>query len=312
MIPEQDSASFRADVLSGLSLAPKRLDPKYFYDQRGSELFEQITHLEEYYPTRVERDLLERHGEAIVRSIGPDACLVEFGSGSSSKTRLLLDRLPYLASYVPVDISCDHLERVSRELSEAYPSLPILPLCADYSQPGGLLLPPCPGRRTVFFFPGSTIGNFHREEAKAFLTAAASLSGPSGGMVIGIDRKKDRSVLERAYNDESGVTAAFNLNILRRINRELGANFDEARFRHHAFFNDECGRIEMHLVSMANQTVGIDDRSFSFEEGESIFTEASYKYTLDDFAHLAGGGWRIAATWTDERGYFSILYLERR
>ncbi len=312
MMPDPEPGSLHSDVVTGLSFTPKRLDPKYFYDHRGSELFEQITHLPEYYLTRVERQILERHADAIVRAIGPDACLVEFGSGSSSKTRLLLDRLPQSTPYVPVDISCDHLEQVSVELRLAYPGREIRPVCADYSRPAGLRLPSCPGRRTVFFFPGSTIGNFHPGEATEFLSEAAMLAGPGGGMVIGIDRKKDREILERAYNDEAGVTAAFNLNLLDRLNRELGADFHAARFRHHAVYNEDLGRIEMHLVSQTRQDVRIGDHVFSFEEGETIFTEASYKYSMEGFSRVASSEWRITAEWTDVQAYFTVLYLERR
>ena len=310
-----DSDTFLSDVQRGLSSSPKTLPCKYLYDERGSQLFEQICELPEYYPTRADFEVTERHLEDIARLVGPRARLVELGSGSSTKTRLLLDRLTDLVGYVPVDISVDALEASVSELRKAYPRLEILPLAADYTQPLELPSPTHPPQRTVVYYPGSTIGNFHPQAAIAFLRrvcrAIESRPGQgAGGLLIGVDLKKDPAVLEAAYDDAAGVTAAFNKNLLARINRELGASIDLDAFEHAARYDPVLGRIEMHLVSRSAQDVAVGDRSFHFEAGESIRTEESYKYGREDFARLAAeAGLEVEAFWTDSRGLFSLQYL---
>lgn len=302
--------SFREAVLVGLSKSPKTLEPKFFYDETGSRLFEQICALPEYYPTRTEIAILDAYADAMRKAIGEQALLVEFGSGSSRKIRCLLDHLQACA-YVAIDISREQLLEACADLATHYPMLPITAVCADYSLPlrwdSSQNLP---DRPKVAFFPGSTIGNFTPDEAQAFLGNVREFVGAEGGLLIGVDMKKDKQRLEAAYNDCAGVTAAFNLNLLHRINRELGADFDVSKFRHHAFYNEALGRIEMHLLSLSAQQVNIDGRLISFREGESIHTENSYKYSPDEFAALAeSAGFRITQTWQDEQQLFGVFYL---
>ena len=303
---------FRGQVLHGLSQSRKQLPCKFFYDRTGSELFDRICDLPEYYLTRTELGILESHVREMAEIIGERCLLVEYGSGSSLKTRLLLEHLCDPAGYVPLDISREHLLGAAAKLSSLFPALPVLPVCADYTR--AFDLPRVEGAaRTVVYFPGSTIGNFDPHEAGAFLRAAADRCGPGGGLLIGVDLKKDPAVLHAAYNDSAGVTAAFNLNILARINRELDGNFDLARFAHYAFYNPRLGRIEMHLVSRDDQTVSAADHRFVFREGETIFTESSYKYTPDEFQSLAGSsGWTVEKVWTDASRAFSVQYLTVR
>jgi dimethylhistidine N-methyltransferase len=283
----------------------------YFYDALGSELFDRICELKEYYPTRTELRILEQHGNDIARFIGDDALLVEFGSGSSMKTRLLLDRLPSLAAYVPVDISRSHLMNAARSISESYPHLEVMPVCADFTRPFMLPTPRKPAARTVVFFPGSTIGNFDPPAALNLLRVMRRVAGDGGGLVVGTDLVKDVNVLTRAYDDAEGVTAAFNLNVLRRFNSEMGANFDLAQFRHRAVWNEQAHRIEMHLVSQRDQTVVLAGETLEFEAGEAIVTEHCHKYTVVGFANQAArAGWKATAHWLDDRGYFSVNYLE--
>jgi dimethylhistidine N-methyltransferase len=300
--------AFRRDVLRGLALPDKALLCKYFYDQRGSELFDQICRLEEYYPTRCELEILRRRGPDMARRIGPSAVLIEYGSGSGVKTRRLLRLLERPAAYVPVDISGEHLDHSARRLQQHFGGLAVLPVCADFSRP--FAPPPLPAGRRVVYFSGSTIGNFHPPEAQELLAGIARLCGPGGGLLIGVDLKKDRQTLERAYNDRLGVTAAFNLNLLARINRELGGDFDLGRFAHRAFYDEAAGRIEMHLDSLAGQTVHVGGRAFAFRQGEGVHTECSYKYGLEEFAALAAtAGLRVEAVWTDAAGLYSVQYL---
>jgi L-histidine Nalpha-methyltransferase len=308
VLPAADG--FLRDVLRGLRRRPKRLPCKYFYDAEGSRLFEEICELDEYYLTRCELQLLRRHAGEMAELAGPRAVLIEYGSGSGLKTRLLLDRLRDPAAYVPVDISGEHLRRSAERLARRYPGLAVLPVAADFTRPFDLPpLPPGAGRRTVFF-SGSTIGNFRPAEAARLLAGMARLCGPDGGLLIAADRKKDRAVLEAAYNDRRGVTAAFNLNLLARINRELGADFALDRFRHRAFYDAARGRIEMHLVSLADQTVQIGGSAVAFARGETIRTEYSYKYDPQDFASLAArAGLRVDREWTDEKGWFGAWRL---
>ena len=299
---------FRADVLAGLSRPRKRLAAKYFYDAAGSRLFDAITELPEYYPTRTELGILRARAGEMARRCGPRCLLVELGAGSLSKVRLLLDRLDRPAGYVPIDVSGDHLRAAAAVLADDYPALDVTPVVADFTR--ALVLPSVPAARRVVYFPGSTIGNFDPPEAGALLRRVARLVGPGGGLLLGIDLRKAVKVLERAYNDKAGVTAAFNRNLLVRINREFGADFDPTAFRHIAFYNIERSRIEMHLVSAAEQRVQVAEVAFDFRAGESIHTENSYKFEISEFAGVAAGcGLRLDATWTDSRSYFAVLYL---
>ena len=317
--------SLVADVLRGLQGEPKRLSPTYFYDERGSQLFDEICDLPEYYITRTETRILERHAQEIADRIGENALLVELGSGASTKTRLLLDRLPDLAAYVPVDISRTHLMAAAQRIASAYPGLEVLPACADFTQAFPLPRPRRTPSRVVVFFPGSTIGNFDPPAAvelmkvmRRIATGAAtgrlgsSPFASAGGLVIGFDLVKDPAVLERAYDDSAGVTAEFNLNVLRRLNRDLGADFDLQAFRHEALWVPEANRIEMRLVSRVAQTVTIAGEAISFAAEERIVTEHCHKYTPGLFAAQASAaGWTARQTWADERNYFHVQYLEQ-
>jgi dimethylhistidine N-methyltransferase len=301
--------AFAADVLEGLGAEPKHLPPKYFYDQRGSELFERITKLPEYYPTSTEIDILHAHAGAIARLIPADAAVVEFGAGSAAKTRILLDAAPQVSAYLPVDISGAFLAGTAARLRESLPQLTIIPLEADFTKP--FELPAALGARPrIGFFPGSTIGNFEPHEAQALLRHAAAMLGAGALFIIGVDLVKDADVLNRAYNDSEGATAAFNLNLLVRINRELGGDFNPEKFRHRAFFNQDEGRIEMHLVSLARHKVRVCGKSIEFRRGETIHTENSYKYTNEQFRCRANAaGWATLATWSDPANYFSVHAL---
>ena len=299
---------FLADVQTGLSRPQKRLPSKYFYDAPGSRLFDRITELPEYYPTRTELAIMTAHAAAMADRCGPRGLLIELGAGSLVKVRLLLDRLDRPAGYIPVDVSGEHLRAAAAELSGDYPGLDVFPVVADFTRQ--FELPPVPAARRVAYFPGSTIGNFDPSEADDLLRRVADLVGPGGGLLLGLDLRKDPAVLEPAYNDTRGVTAAFNRNLLVRINRELGADFDPTAFRHRAFYNRERDRIEMHLVSAAEQRVQVSGRTFVFRAGESIHTENSYKYDLDEFARRAAEcGWHTETSWTDEKRYFAVVYL---
>jgi L-histidine Nalpha-methyltransferase len=298
-------AAFRHDVVAGLSLPQKALPPKHFYDAAGSRLFERICRLPEYYPTRSELSLTREHLAAIARFAGSGGVLIEYGSGESLKTRLLL-RAMQPSVYMPVDISPDALRVAVAKLGRAFPKLRIAPVAGDFSRP--LDLPRFRGRdRRVVYFPGSTIGNLTPQEAHAFLRMTRGQVGRRGAMLVGVDLKKDANVLHAAYNDSRGVTAAFNLNLLKRINRELGGDFDLDGFVHYAFYNAPLGRIEMHLVSLVPQKVNIGDHRFAFGAGESIHTENSYKYSIAEFQALAAqAGFRGARVWTDRQGLFSL------
>lgn len=304
---EPTTAEFAAAVEQGLSSTPKRLPCEFFYDRAGSLLFDQICVLPEYYPTRTEIGILERHSVEIGALVGPESRVVEFGSGAGIKIRLLLRGLSRPACYIPVDISRPHLTQASASLAEDFPDLPILPVCADYNRPFGL---PGSGRRTVGFFPGSTIGNFTPAQAQAFLSRIRRVLGPDGVMIIGVDLRKDRSSLIAAYDDAAGVTAAFNLNLLARINRELGGDFQLDRFRHVARWDEVAGRIEMHLESLDAQQISVGTRTFSFAAGETIHTENSYKYSVAEFQSLArAAGFSALAVWTDAQSLFSVHAL---
>jgi L-histidine Nalpha-methyltransferase len=298
------SGSFRQDVVAGLSLPQKALPPKHFYDAAGSRLFERICRLPEYYLTRAELALTRSHIGAIARFAGRGGVLMEYGSGESLKTRLLI-RAVRPSAYMPVDISEDALRLAVAKLRREFPRLRIEPVAGDFSRP--LDLPRLPRGERLVYFPGSTIGNLTPQEAQAFLKMTRGQVGPRGAMLVGVDLKKDANVLHAAYNDARGVTAAFNLNLLKRINRELEGDFDLKRFSHYAFYNAPLGRIEMHLVSLAAQTVNVGDHRFGFGAGESIHTENSYKYSIAEFQALAAeGGWRAGKVWTDRRSLFSL------
>ena len=305
---EADS-SFARDVLAGLTARPKRLSPKYFYDQAGAQLFEDITALPEYYLTRCELEILRERAPEMARFFPAGSALIEFGSGSSKKVRILLAAAPTIAAYIPVDISSEMLVQEAEELRRDYPRLAVLPVEADFTQPFSLPAEAA-GMAHTGFFPGSTIGNFEPHEACAFLRHAGRMLGRGATLIIGVDLVKDVSVLNAAYDDAAGVTAKFNLNLLARINRELGANFDLASFSHEAFYNAERHRIEMHLASKKRQKVRVAGRAIEFRAGETIHTENSYKYTLDSFRALArGSGWDPVAVWTDAGANFSIHAL---
>jgi dimethylhistidine N-methyltransferase len=305
---DEQTSAFAGDVLADLSRAPKRLSPKYFYDVAGSELFEQITLLPEYYPTRTELGILRDRSSAIAAIVPDGAALVEFGAGATTKVRLLLNQCA-LSAYVPVDISGDFLKAQAEALRRDFPDLDVYPVTADFTAP--FALPESIGAMPkVGFFPGSTLGNFEPDEASGFLRSAREILGQGARMVIGVDLEKDERVLYDAYNDKAGVTARFNLNVLNRINRELGGNFDTGAFIHRAVYNRDRHRIEMHLISKRAQTVGVLGRNFSFRAGESIHTESSYKYSLERFTALARGtGWTPLESWTDEDRMFSVHAL---
>lgn len=303
-------AGFLSEVIYGLSQTQKSLPCKFLYDEEGSKLFTEICQLEEYYPTRIENQILRDNIFEIAGLIGSSCRLVEFGSGTSAKTRHLLTHLSELSSYVPIDISGAQLRESAGHLAREFPGLEICPVEADYC---GISELPGTNREpgsTVAFFPGSTIGNFEPEDAARFLRNIGLICGIGGGLLIGVDRKKDRRILEPAYNDCKGVTARFNLNILARANRELGANFDLKSFRHWAPYNAALGRIEMRLVSTCPQTVHVDSQKFGIEEGECITTEYSYKYTLPGFGRLAAkAGFELVKSWEDDNDLFSVLFL---
>jgi L-histidine Nalpha-methyltransferase len=300
---------FREEILRGLRADVKTISPKYFYDDRGARLFEEICDQPEYYLTRTELEILRVCAPEIGALAGPHCALVEYGSGAGVKIRLLLDALDRPASYTPVDISHRQLADVAATLGRDYSALPIRPVCADYTRP--LDIPPLPVRaRRIGFFPGSSIGNFHPPEAIAFLRRVRQTLGRDGAIVLGVDPRKDARTLHAAYNDARGVTAEFNLNVLARLNRELGADFDLSLFRHRAFFNEAASRIEMHLESRAPQCVTIADERIRFDAGETIWTESSYKYDVDGLRVIvAAAGFEMTRLWTDARQLFWVAYL---
>lgn len=306
-------SEFRDDVLRGFLAKQKKLSPKYLYDRRGSKLFERICEVEAYYPTRAETEILKNGCREMAALIGRRALLIEPGAGNGAKVRYLLDSLESPEAYVPVEISRDALLPMTNALQKRYPRLYIHPVCADYTKT--LELPEAlvgRGQKRVAFFPGSTLGNFEPTEAAAFLESLGRLVGPQGGVLLGVDLKKDRATLERAYDDPEGVTAAFNLNLLMRINRELQANFVLSRFAHRAIYNEALGRIEMHLVSAQDQIVRVAGHAFRFRRGETIHTESSYKYSPEEIGRMANAaGLRLVRTWTDARGRFADYYLEK-
>lgn len=301
---------FLNDVLHGLKIKQKTLPCKYLYDERGSQLFDQICELDEYYVTRAELSIMESCAASIAEQIDTEVMLVEYGSGSSLKTRILLDALIQPRAYVPVDISEDHLRKTARELQESYPELQVLPVVADFTKP--FQLPRCDpaASHVAIYFPGSTIGNFTEEAAGKLLEQMSNMLGPQGGLLIGIDLHKATDVLESAYNDALGVTAEFNLNLLARINHELDGNFDLEQFEHKAFYNQSQHRIEISIVSLTDQIVEIGDEAITFSKGEEILTEYSHKYTVAGFAQFSSQfGFSLHKHWTDENEYFAVLHL---
>ncbi len=305
-----DRSEFRDAVLAGLKQRPRAIPAKFLYDARGSALFDAICELPEYYLTRTETEILRRSAAEIAAMAGPDCALVEYGSGSSVKSRLLIEAMHGLAAYVPVDISRQHLDATANGLRRSYPGLRVEPVCADYMTLDRLPIDLSAARRRIGFFPGSTIGNLTPVEATAFMCRARGLLGDGGAMVLGVDLKKDPRRLHDAYNDAAGVTAQFTLNLLRRMNRELEANFDLSAFAHEAFYNALEGRIEIYFRSLRSQSVTVAGRSFAFAEGERVHTEYSYKFDDAGIAALARrASFTIARTWTDAARLFAVVYL---
>ncbi|MTI87238.1 MAG: L-histidine N(alpha)-methyltransferase [Balneolaceae bacterium] len=297
------------EVLDGLRQSQKSLPSKFFYDEKGSKIFNEITQLKEYYPTRTERRILDRNITDIGRHLGDKVALFEPGSGSSEKTMVLLTRLPEIKYYIPIDISGDYIFKVAEKLKRQFEGIEVVPVQADYTRP--FELPEVNDDvRNIVFFPGSTIGNFNLQTVHRFLNVVANIAGSNGGFLIGVDLKKEIPLLEAAYNDAKGVTAAFNKNILHHINRKTGANFDVDKFRHKATWNEKKGRIEMHLIADKDHTVQLNGEAVHFSMGESIHTENSHKYTLDEFEEMVSPWFEVKQVWLDENRWFSVQYLE--
>jgi dimethylhistidine N-methyltransferase len=308
----EEESAFAADVVRGLNASPKRIPAKYFYDHAGSILFDRITELPEYYPTRCEMSILQAQAGEICKLIPEGAALVELGAGSNKKVRILLKAAPTLGLYVPVDICGEMIEREAVELRRDFPNLKVAPVTADFTKEFELPAEALAAPARIGFFPGSTIGNFEPHEAAAFLKNIAKILGPDAVLIVGVDLIKPVEVLKAAYNDKQGVTASFNLNLLKRINRELGGTFNLAGFEHHAFYNRERNRIEMHLASLKRQKVKVAGESIDFRAGETIHTENSYKYSVESLSALARGvGWSPLKVWTDPNKYFSIQAFKR-
>ncbi len=302
-----------AELIEGLSKPEKMISPKYFYDERGSKLFEKITELPEYYPTETELAIMRDNVDEMADLIGPQASLIEFGSGSSLKTRILLKHLHEQAVYVPVDISEDHLHETAESIRAEFPELEVLPVVADFMHPFTLPNPAVMPRRNIVYFPGSTIGNFTHDAALELLKVMYQEAGEDGALLIGVDLQKDPAIIERAYNDSAGVTAEFNLNMLRHLNREFGSDFNLDAFSHRAEYDEDNGRIEMRLTSGEWQEVSLGGKDFVIEEDEAILTEYSHKYTLEGFAGMAAkAGFTVAEVWTDAKQLFSVQYCTRQ
>jgi L-histidine N-alpha-methyltransferase len=300
------------EIHEGLNRSLKSISPKFFYDDAGSKLFDAICDLPEYYPTRTELGIMQTNIDEIATLIGEQASLIEFGSGSSLKTRTLLENLHDLAVYVPVDISREHLLEAAEKIRTDFTELEVLPVAADFTKPFRLPSPRVMPLRNIVYFPGSTIGNFSAEASLELLKVMHHEAGKDGALLIGVDLQKKKDVLEAAYNDSVGVTAQFNLNVLRRLNREYGGTFDLDGFRHRAIYNEKAGRIEMYLDSVKDQTAEVGGKSFQFAERETINTEHSHKYTLQGFAGLAqAAGFRVEKVWMDAERLFSVQYCVR-
>lgn len=301
---------FRRDVIKGLNREQKALPSKYLYDARGSRLFDEICDVPEYYLTRTELAIMDAEAGDMAIEIGAQAVLIEYGSGSSLKTRMLLDALEDPFAYVPVDISQSHLEQSAAEIAKEYPAIEVVPTCADFTRPFDLPFELSNHDNRVVYFPGSTIGNFTHRRTCKLLRQIRELTGDTGELLVGFDLQKDRNILEAAYDDAAGVTSKFSLNLLRRINRELAGNFKLDQFRHQATYNEVAGRIEIRLVSQCEQTIEVSGRTFVFETGEAILTEYSHKYTVEGLEHLATrSDFELTRVWTDERNWFGVAYL---
>ena len=299
-------------IVEGLSQARKEISPKYFYDERGSQLFEKITALPEYYPTSAELDIMRSNIDEMVALIGKQASLIEFGSGSSLKTRILLEQLDDIAAYVPVDISEEHLYASARQIRAEFPHIAVHPVVADFTRSFDLPVPAVMPVKNVVYFPGSTIGNFEQDAAIDLLRVMHQEAGENGALLIGVDLQKDVDVIDRAYNDSAGVTAEFNLNVLRHLNTSYGANFDLELFEHRAVYDENHGRVVLELVSQADQTFQVGTTEFDIADGEPILTEYSHKYTLDGFAGMASdAGFTVEKVWTDPEQLFSVQYCVR-
>jgi dimethylhistidine N-methyltransferase len=300
------------EIIDGLSKPHKQISPKYFYDERGSQLFDEITRLPEYYLTNTEVGIMQDNIAEMAELVGEQASLIEFGSGSSIKTRILLDHLSELAAYVPVDISEEFLRESADRLQADYPHIEVLPVVADFTKQFQLPSPCVAPIRNIVYFPGSTIGNFEHDTALELLRVMYHEAGEGGALLIGVDLQKDPQIIEDAYNDGAGITAEFNLNVLHRLNRDSGANFDVDEFEHSANYDEREGRIVMELVSQANQTVRVANAEFEFADSEVILTEYSHKYTREGFAEMAGeAGFNVAKVWTDDKQLFSVQFLTR-
>ena len=300
------------ELIGGLSQPQKMISPKYFYDEIGSQLFEEITELPEYYLTDAELDIMRKHVDDMAALIGKQASLIEFGSGSSLKTRVLLEHLDELAAYVPVDISEDHLYTSAQKIRSEFPELAVHPIVADFTRPFTLPTPDTVPVKNVVYFPGSTLGNFEYAEAMDLLRVMYGEAGEGGALLIGLDLQKDPEIIHRAYNDSKGVTAKFNLNMLRHLNTNYGANFDLDAFEHRAEYDEDNGRVVLELVSQKEQTFEVGDTEFKIADGEAILTEYSHKYTLEGFARMAhDAGFEVANVWTDPENLFSVQYCTR-
>jgi L-histidine N-alpha-methyltransferase len=301
-----------SEIVTGLSAAQKHISPKYFYDERGSQLFDEITRLPEYYLTNTELGIMRDNIDEIVALVGKQASLIEFGSGSSLKTRILLQHLSELAAYVPVDISNEHLHASSNEIRNEFPHIDVLPVVADFTRQFQLPSPMVMPVRNVVYFPGSTIGNFEHDMAMELLRVMHHEAGENGALLIGVDLQKDPQTIENAYNDSAGVTAQFNLNVLQHLNKVYGADFDVDEFAHSANYDPDEGRVVIKLVSQSDQTFAVGDNAFNIADGEAILTEYSHKYTLDGFASMAEeAGFTVMKVWVDAEQLFSVQFLTR-
>lgn len=299
-------------LLEGLSKPNKEISPKYFYDERGSRLFDEITRLPEYYLTNTELGIMRDNIAEMVELVGKQASLIEFGSGSSLKTRILLEHLSELAAYVPVDISEEHLHASADEIRTRFPHIDVLPVVEDFTRPFALPTPKVMPVKNIVYFPGSTLGNFEQDVAMELLRVMHQEAGEGGALLIGVDLQKDPDIIERAYNDSAGVTAAFNLNMLQHLNRDYGANFDVSKFEHSAIYDPDKGRVVIELVSRADQTFEVAGTAFKIADGETILTEYSHKYTLEGFASMAKEvGFEVRQVWKDDKQLFSVQYLTR-
>ncbi len=300
------------EIIQSLSKSQKELSCKFFYDEYGSKLFEQISELDEYYLTRTEISILNNNINEISDTVGEEALILELGSGSSRKIRILLDNFKSIAAYIPVDISREFLLESAEKLSGDYKDLKIVPIVADYTRPFTIPEFNIPYSRLVVYYPGSTIGNFTKKQARSFLKQIAGLCGKNSGLLIGIDLKKESEVLERAYNDGKGVTAEFNLNILKNMNSSFGTNFEINKWKHIAFYNEEHGRVEMHLQSLEEQSVRVNGTSISFKKDETIHTENSYKYSIDEFKEMIASFYSLENIWSDPENKFAVCYFEAK